>query len=87
MVAGGWSGTFLAHGVGSNSLSSVLALLPGAITWTPLASLPRALGYAGYASVVGGRLRVTSGYDGRSYRSEVMHSIWKLILAKGGTIN
>ena len=57
---------------GSNYLSSVLTLLPGAPAWTPLASLPRALFYA-RASVVGGKMRVTGGRDdGLTYRFEVM---------------
>ena len=56
---------------GSNFLSSVLTLLPGAEDWTDLASLPRPLAYA-RASIVGGRLRVTGGYGGGSFRSEVM---------------
>ena len=55
----------------SNYLSSVLTLLPGAEAWTPLASLPRALEGA-RASVVGGKLRVTGGFNGVSARSEVM---------------
>ena len=63
MVAGGFDG--------SNFLSSVLTLLPGAEDWTDLPSLPRPLDRA-RASIVGGRLRVTGGYDGSSYRSEVM---------------
>jgi len=56
---------------GSNYLSSVLTLLPGATAWTQLASLPRPLRDA-QASVVGGKLRVNGGYDGGSYRSEVL---------------
>ena len=64
MVAGGEAED------GSDYLSSVLTLLPGAAAWTPLASLPRAL-YDARASIVGGRLRVTGGYGGGSYRSEV----------------
>ena len=64
VVAGGHDGS-------GSSLSSVLTLLPGATAWTPLASLPRALAYA-RASVVGGKLRVTGGYDGFSARSEVL---------------
>ena len=56
---------------GSNLLSSVLTLLPGATAWTPLASLPTALRGA-RASIVGGRLRVNGGSDGSFYRSEVM---------------
>ena len=55
---------------GSNYLSSVLTLLPGATAWTPLASLPIGLLYA-RASIVGGRLRVTGGYSGGPRRSEV----------------
>ena len=56
---------------GSNPLSTVLTLLPGATAWTPLASLPRALVYS-QASIVGGKMRVTGGYDGSSRRSEVV---------------
>ena len=64
LVAGGFDG--------SNYLSSVLTLLPGATDWTPLASLPRPL-YDARASIVGGRLRVNGGVDdGFSFRSEVM---------------
>ena len=64
LVAGGFDG--------SNYLSSVLTLLPGATAWTPLASLPRAL-VAAQASIVGGRLRVNGGRDdGGSHRSEVI---------------
>ena len=63
VVAGGYNG--------SNELSSVLTLLPGATAWTPLASLPRALSGA-RASIVGGRLRVNGGIGGGSFRSEVM---------------
>ena len=64
VVAGGYTD-------GNNRLSSVLTLLPGAPAWTPLASLPRALVDA-RASVVGGKMRVTGGFDGRARRSEVM---------------
>ena len=56
---------------GGSHTSSVLTLLPGAADWTSLASLPRLL-YDAQASIVGGRLRVTGGYGGGSYRSEVM---------------
>ena len=57
---------------GSNYLSSVLTLLPGATAWTPLASLPRGL-WRARASIVGDRLRVNGGQDGGlSLRSEVM---------------
>ena len=52
---------------GSNSLSSVVTLLPGATTWTPLASLPRSLSLARASIVAGGRMRVVGG----SRRSEV----------------
>ena len=55
---------------GSNFLSSVLTLLPGAEAWTLLPSLPRALEGA-RASIVGGRLRVTGGRDESWSRSEV----------------
>jgi len=56
---------------GSNQLSSVLTLLPGAQAWTPLASLPRSMDGA-RASIVGGKMRLTGGWDGSSYRSEVL---------------
>jgi len=67
------TGAFVVSGGsdGSNLLSSVLTLLPGAEAWTPLASLPRTL-FGAQASIVGGRLRVTGGYSGGSYRSEVL---------------
>ena len=64
VVAGGYTD-------GSNRLASVLTLLPGAPAWTPLASLPRVLVLA-RASVVGGKIRVTGGYEGGARRSEVM---------------
>ena len=49
----------------------MLTLLPGAPSWTPLASLPRSLDGA-RASIVGGKMRLTGGLDdGSSYRSEV----------------
>ena len=53
-------------------LSSVLTLLPGATAWTPgLPSLPRAL-LSAQASIVGGKLRLSGGFDGNSISSEVM---------------
>ena len=55
---------------GSERLSSVLTLLPGAQAWTPLASLPRPLIGAG-VSIVGGKMRLSGGNDGSSFRSEV----------------
>ena len=58
VVAGGNDGT-------DNLLSSVLTLIPGATSWTPLASLPRAL-YQTKASIVGGMLRLIGGYDDSS---------------------
>ena len=66
----------VAGGMGpSGRLSSVLTLLQGAgSTWTPLASLPRALTGV-RASVAGGKLRVTGGSSGGSYRSEVLVKI------------
>ena len=64
VVAGGKDGSH-------NYLSSVLTLLPEAAAWTPLAPLPRYL-LGAHASIVGGRLRVTGGYDYHSRRSEVM---------------
>ena len=68
IVAGG----FIERG---SYLSSVLTLLPGAQAWTPLASLPRSL-RAARALTVGGKMRLTGGYDGYSRRSEVI--VWKL---------
>ena len=65
MVAGGREGD------DGSLTSSVLTLLPGATAWTPLASLPRAFGYA-QASIVGGKMRVTGGWGGSSTRSEVV---------------
>jgi len=62
----------VAGGVTSGYTSSVLALLPGAEDWTPLASLPRQLAYT-QASIVGGRLRVNGGQGYQGYRgSEVL---------------
>ena len=58
------------------SLSSVLTLLPGTSRWTSLSSLPRTLDGA-RASIVAGKMRLSGGFDGSSYRSEV--SIWKKI--------
>jgi len=54
-------------------LSSVLTLLPGASSWTPLASLPRPLTTA-VTSIVGGKIRVTGGQvtSHSSARSEVL---------------
>merc|ERR1712212_331470 len=67
VVAGGHAGSY--------DHSSVLTLLPGATAWTSLASLPRTLDLA-RASIVGGRIRVTGGYehyyDGGFFRSEVL---------------
>ena len=76
VVAGGEDGS-------NRDPTSVLTLLPGATAWTYLASLPRSL-TAAMASIVGGRLRVVSGYDnskvrpvghiddGSAWRTEVM---------------
>ena len=47
---------------GSDNLDSVLSLLPGASSWTTLASLPRTV-YQGRASLVGGNMRVAGGDD------------------------
>ena len=65
----------VAGGYTSDRTSSVVTLLHGATTWTPLASLPRGLAYA-RASIVGGRIRINGGYDGGSRRSEVMIEKW-----------
>ena len=63
VVTGGWDG--------SNRLSSVVTLLPGATTWTPLASLPRPVSVA-KASLVKGRVRLSGGYLGYlGYSSQV----------------
>ena len=51
IVAGGYIGSYT---------DSVLSLLPGASSWTTLASLPRTV-YQGRASVVGGNMRVAGG--------------------------
>ena len=64
VVAGGYVNVY------GPQLSSVLTLLPGAMIWTHLASLPRALDGA-RASIVGGRLRVTGGANGLISMSEV----------------
>ena len=48
---------------GSHTSSSVLMLLHGASSWTPVASLPGIL-YQARASVVGGNMRVTGGRPG-----------------------
>ena len=61
----------MAGGITSGRTSSVLTLLLGAANWTDLASLPRPL-VGARASIVGGRLRLTGGFDGSSRRSEVM---------------
>ena len=45
--------------IGSDTLS-VLSLLPGASSWTTLASLPRTV-YQGRASLVGGNMRLAGG--------------------------
>jgi len=56
---------------GSNYRSSVLTLLPGASSWTPLASLPVRF-YQPRASIVGGKIRVTGGVDHSGVRSDVL---------------
>jgi len=65
----------VAGGASDDSMvTSVITLLPGAQAWTPLASLPRSLGFAP-ASIVGGKMRVTGGWDGvrdSPLRSEVL---------------
>ena len=65
----------VAGGYTSDYSSSVVTLLHGATTWTPLASLPRAL-WSARASIVGGRIRINGGWDGGSQRSEVMIEKW-----------
>ena len=64
VVAGGYKFTGIYY-------SSVMTLLPGADAWTLLASLPKAM-YGARASIVRGRLRLTGGFDGSSFFSEVM---------------
>ena len=68
IVAGGF-------GLG-DTLSSVVTLLRGGLEWKSRTSLPRSLRGA-RASIVAGKMRLTGGYDGSSYRSEV--SILKCI--------
>ena len=46
---------------GGSYTDSVLSLLPGASSWTTLASLPHTV-YQGRASLVGGNMRVAGGY-------------------------
>ena len=72
IIAGGF-------GLG-DTLSTVVTLLPGASVWTSLASLLRPLRGA-RASIVAGKMRLTGGYDGSSYRSEV--GIMNLIIWYG----
>ena len=57
----------------SKRTSSVATLLPGATAWTPLASLPRGLSGA-RASIVGGRIRINGGWDGRSSITDAIRS-------------
>ena len=63
VVAGGADGSYY--------ISSVLTLLPGATSWTPLASLPRGLWRARASIVAGDRVRVVGGYSFFT-RSEVI---------------
>ena len=74
VVAGGVSGVN-----GLNVLSSVLTLLPGATTWTQLASLPRGR-FAAQLSTVGGNLRLIGGDDdvGNSVLDEVSGCQWRV---------
>ena len=53
---------------GSELISTVLSLLPGATKWTSLASLPSPLA-AARASVVAGKLRILGGRDGNDRKS------------------
>ena len=53
IVAGGYAGSHT---------DSVLSLLPGASSWTTLASLPRTV-YQGRASLVGGNMRLAGGMN------------------------
>ena len=55
IVAGGYTGSYT---------DSVLSLLPGASSWTTLASLPHTV-YQGRASLVGGNMRLAGG-NGRN---------------------
>ena len=80
MVSGGFGG----DSVGGFSEVLKWTPIPAAENWTQLwpdldlstvltapAPLPRGLRGA-QASIVGGRIRVTGGYDGDSYRTEVI---------------
>ena len=62
---------------GSQHLSSMLTLFPGADTWTSLASLPRKL-YGARASTLGGRLRLFGG-AGPDYSSKVFFTILRTL--------
>ena len=81
IVAGGRTPTY-------GYTDTVLSLLPGATSWTSLASLPQRL-WVPRASVVGGKMRVVGGYCSSSscstssysyYRTEVMKNCSILVL-------
>ena len=81
IVAGGWISDHWSDRP-CGQTCPVVTLLPGATTWTPLASLPWRLRYA-RASIVGGRIRINGGWWDRyiqggfgSLRSEVMIEKW-----------
>ena len=72
----------VAGGHGLYYTSSVLTLLPGASTWTNLASLPQPLNDV-HASIVGSKMRLTGGFDGSSYKYEASISKWINFLVNG----
>lgn len=63
IIAGGY-----APGIGYSS--SVVILLSNAPAWTFLTSLSRPL-HGARASIVAGKMRLSGGYDGNYFRSEV----------------
>ena len=82
IVAGGYTPSY-------SHTDTVLSLLPGATSWTSLASLPLRL-WTPRASVVGGKMRVVGGYCSYGscsssnsryyYRTEVMKIFSILVL-------
>ena len=81
IVAGGWTPSY-------GHTDTVLSLLPGATSWTSLASLPLRL-WTPRASVVGGKMRVVGGYcttgscgssSSLYHRAEVMKNCSILVL-------
>merc|ERR1712126_148090 len=66
------TGAFIvAGGYASGYTPSVLTLLPGASDWTYLNPLPQPLSDV-CASIVGGNIRLSGGYDGSSFKSGVL---------------